>query len=401
MGRERDPAHRGPALLAVAALLAAVAALSGCAVRPGPADGDGVPAWPGHVEVEAGGRAPSAFESSYAAGLAAGHPLGDSDGDGEGDLTVLTISGGGAFGAFGAGVLVGWTESGRRPEFDLVSGVSAGALTGALAFAGPGYDPVLVDVAVRTKKRDVVRFRPFGLLGTSVGDSAPLRAKVREVVDDGFLDIVAAEHRKGRRLYVATVDLDRTRLRVWDMGLVAATPDPERERRFEDILIASAAVPVFFPPVYIPTVDGGRAMHVDGGVLAPILFRQFMLDIVRQRKGRRFRIDVYAIVNDAIAQARTVRAVPPRVPAIGARSIDALAGSIMSRTLIQAYVRARRSGARFHVASIPLDLAEDASPLAFDAENMQALFDYGREAVVAGTLWQDEPPLIEDSERIP
>jgi len=55
----------------------------------------------------------------------------------------LALSGGGADGAFGAGVIVGWTASGKRPEFALVSGVSIGALIAPYAFLGPSYDAQL------------------------------------------------------------------------------------------------------------------------------------------------------------------------------------------------------------------------------------------------------------------
>ncbi len=55
------------------------------------------------------------------------------------ELELLGISGGGENGAFGAGLLNGWTERGDRPEFFLVTGISTGALSAPFAF--PGCQP--------------------------------------------------------------------------------------------------------------------------------------------------------------------------------------------------------------------------------------------------------------------
>jgi hypothetical protein len=58
----------------------------------------------------------------------------------QGAFNYLALSGGAWDGAYGAGVMNGWTKRGDRPEFALVSGVSAGALIAPFAFLGPEYD---------------------------------------------------------------------------------------------------------------------------------------------------------------------------------------------------------------------------------------------------------------------
>ena len=55
----------------------------------------------------------------------------------------LAISGGGDDGAFGAGLLAGWSARGDRPVFGLVTGVSTGALSAPFAFLGGEYDAKL------------------------------------------------------------------------------------------------------------------------------------------------------------------------------------------------------------------------------------------------------------------
>ena len=145
------------------------------------------------------------------------------------DLNVLVLSGGGSNGAYGAGVLYGWTQSGKRPGFDVVTGVSTGALIAPLAFAGPAYDEELRRFYTQIHDRDIFRDRGLrGLLSNAVLSSAPLRARIAEVVTPGFLDLIAAEQKKGRRLYIASTDLDQGESVVWDMGGLAASDLPDK-----------------------------------------------------------------------------------------------------------------------------------------------------------------------------
>src|SRR5206468_5122524 len=136
-------------------------------------------------------------------------------------FNVLVLSGGGAYGAYPAGILCGWTEAGTRPSFDVVTGVSTGALVATLAFLGPARDPDLRRFYTTVTNKDVfAERRPevAGVLGESLADSAPLERLINSVADEKLLAEVAAEHAKGRRLYVGTTHLDSRRLVVWDMG---------------------------------------------------------------------------------------------------------------------------------------------------------------------------------------
>src|SRR5687768_1654697 len=185
--------------------------------------------------------------------------------------SVLVLSGGGAYGAYSAGLLVGWTQTGTRPEFDVVTGVSTGALVAALAFLGPDYDGELRRVYTTLESKDIFRFRRSirSLLSEGLADNAPLARQIEAFVTPENMARLAAEHARGRRLYVGTTDLDGRRQVVWDVSAIATQGTPEAAGLIVRVLLASAAIPGFFPPVRIPISADGKLYeerHVDGGV---------------------------------------------------------------------------------------------------------------------------------------
>ena len=186
-----------------------------------------------------------------------------------GRITYLALSGGGSGGAFGAGILTGWTTAGTRPTFDVVSGVSTGALIAPFAFLGSSYDPTLAELYTSGIAETLVRPRPIiGLLGAALSDPAPLRRLVERYVTDDMLRKIAAEHSKGRRLFVVTTNLDAQRTVIWDMGAIAAHGHEQALVLFRNVLIASASIPAVFPPVMIEVTMNGKRfqeMHSDGG----------------------------------------------------------------------------------------------------------------------------------------
>ena len=291
-------------------------------------------------------------------------------------LEILALSGGGADGAFGAGVLRGWTESGNRPHFDIVTGVSTGALMSVFAFLGPRYDDLLEDLYTRTNNSRIYRRKPLlaGLTGASMYDYTPLKHEIERLIDEPLLDEIAREHRKGRRLYVATVNLDAGRLVVWDIGLIAASGHPMRARIVQKVLRASAAVPGFFKPVYIqPLPDNpARQMHVDGSVKAPFLLEEFMLRPPAREKT------VRVVVNGRLQVAGDVDAVKPNTIAIARRSIRELLRTMMRKTVFEAGAMTRRHGGRYQVISIPESAPPTPDPLDFDPAHMRRLYEIGR-----------------------
>ncbi|NNE24115.1 MAG: alpha/beta hydrolase [Rhizobiales bacterium] len=330
-----------------------------------------------------------------------GQPVSDAPVGRVGDnLEILALSGGGADGAFGAGVLNGWSASGNRPKFDVVTGVSTGALIAALAFLGPGYDATLKDLYTNTTDAKVFRRKSVigGLLSESFLDYTPLQRQIERVVTPGLVNQIGNEHRRGRRLYVATTNLDAGELTVWDIGAIAASnfPSDIRTRVVQKILRASAAVPGLFKPVYFrPRLDSdARQMHVDGGVKAPVLIRSFMFKVPAKKRT------VYVIVNGQIKLVDAKEPVEPEVAAISRKSITELLRGLLYKTLYQGYVSTRNARGRFRLMAIPDHVPAAKDPLEFDPAEMRALFETGYAMGRSGQGWANEPPRLEAFERV-
>jgi len=184
------------------------------------------------------------------------------------NVDILAVSGGGADGAFGAGLLCGWTEHGGRPRFKMVTGISTGSLIAPFAFLGPEWDAPLKEVYTTISTKNIYRLRNLlkMLKSDSIADTWPLAELATKYMDDSMLRAIAAEHQKGRRLFVGTTNLDTQRLTIWDMGAIAAIGTPEAYKLFRRILLASAAIPVMFPPIYLEVEASGKKydeVHVE------------------------------------------------------------------------------------------------------------------------------------------
>jgi predicted acylesterase/phospholipase RssA len=315
-------------------------------------------------------------------------------------MYALVLSGGGSNGAFGAGYLNGWTETGDRPAFQLVTGISTGALIAPYAFLGPDYDDRLEEVFTTVTNKDIYEFRsPFTVLKKdSLARTDPLALKLEEVIDDTMLQAIAAEHRRGRRLYVGTTNLDAQRLVVWNMGAIAASGQPGSIDLFRKVLLASASIPVAFPPVYIEVeVDGQRfdEMHVDGGVIAEFFLWGAMVDIADAR--RELQVDptprpptsIYIIRNSQIdAEPEQVE---PKLIDIASRSMISVLKAVAMGDLIRVWALAERDGVDFNYIGIPPDHAE-ADVSTFDPGDMRRLFELGRAIAISPEPWRKEPP---------
>ncbi len=125
-------------------------------------------------------------------------------------MNLLAISGGGDDGTFAAGLLVGWTAHGTRPEFKVVTGISAGALVAPFAFLGTQYDGVIQRIATSLGPNDVFHSRNVltRLASDGMADSKPLSRLVAKHVTPEILATIASEYAKGRVLQIGTTDLD-------------------------------------------------------------------------------------------------------------------------------------------------------------------------------------------------
>lgn len=314
------------------------------------------------------------------------------------DLDVLVISGGGSDGAFGAGVLRGWSESGKRPVFNIVTGVSTGALIATFAFLGSDWDREIERFYTQvTSEQIYAENGVMGLFQDSLYDTTPFRRMVEKVVTPRLLDAVAAEHDRGRRLYVATTDLDSGLVVVWDMGGIAASKHPSRTDTYRDVLVASAAFPGFFKPVYVRHSEerGRPRMHVDGGVKAPILLRSFMVEGNQRAKT------VYVLVNGKLSlKADAHQPVPATVMGISRRSIAELMRGLTYKTIYQAYVTTRQARGQFRILPVPDNAKDIDDPLRFRPAEMRQLFETGRLIGAKPDSWLPEPPRLEALERV-
>jgi hypothetical protein len=319
-------------------------------------------------------------------------------------FNVLVLSGGGAYGAYTAGVLAGWTESGTRPSFDVVTGVSTGALVATLAFLGPEYDPFLKRFYTTVTDKDVYARRSDlrALLSDSFRDSKPLAKLIEAVVSPQLLKDIAAEHAKGRRLYVGTTHLDARRLVVWDMGEIARRGDVPL---FNKVLLASASIPGFFPPVSIDVnVDGKptEEMHVDGGVTASVFFRSPHVSPSQLRKLGERPLDgsnVYIIVAGKLYADPSC--VERRLIPIAADSITALLYAKCRADLFQLYALSLATGMNYRVTSVPADMDVPRDATSFDPAVMTWLYEAGRQQARSNKLWRGSPPGTQPGEEVP
>jgi predicted patatin/cPLA2 family phospholipase len=316
------------------------------------------------------------------------------------DGSFLAISGGGANGAFGAGFLNGWTASGKRPNFRIVTGISTGALIAPLAFLGPDYDATLEKAYTTQHTKDILDVRwIFGILpllwSESYADSGPLLHQIEQQVDEKALEAIAKEHAKGRRLYVGTTDLDAQRFIIWDMGAIANSGRPDALDMFRKVMLASASIPGVFPPVYFDVeVDGKQydEMHVDGGTITEVfgygsrLFRESP----HAEKLRAEHCSIYVIRNGKFATE--YEQVPRKITKIAVRSLSTLMKAHSWNDLWRIYLVAQAEGVDFNYVGIP-DNYEAHSKEPFDPVEMKRLFDLGFDMAKDGYNWQKEPPL--------
>lgn len=304
---------------------------------------------------------------------------------------VLALSSGGADGAFGAGVLVGWTESGSRPTFAVVSGVSTGALQAPFAFLGPRYDPLLEQVYTTTRTEDVFKGNGIGVIvkaGMSKAD--PLRRKLDRIVTDRMMAEIADAHREGRRLYVTTTDLTNGKPVTWDMGRLAASGRFDARSAFIEILLASAAPPGFVEPIPLPDPASGVAvLHGDGGVMRPIVVEPSML------RGKR-RPSLWIIANGHVGTVATTQAAGHGAAALARRGVSQLLKSLSFSAVERAAILAREAGAAFRLQQLPSEIPEAANPFVFEPDEMRSLFEAGRGRGKDPSSWLSAPAATKE-----
>ena len=305
-------------------------------------------------------------------------------------IDVLALSGGGAEGAFGAGLLVGWTEAGNRPEFAMVSGTSSGALIAPFAFLGVSHDQTLKDLFTGGIAETLLRVDGLNaIFGSGAFKTEPLKLLIARYVDEDLLHMIASQHRRGRRLFIVTTNIDAQRTAVWNMGAIAASDYSGRLQLFRDILVASASAPGLFAPTYIQVQAGNarfQEMHVDGAVTSNVLAVPESVLLQKVALTNTSKPKLYIIVNGKITPDFAV--IGDGTLSIVARSFYSTVKANTRNTLIATYDFARRNGWQFRLAAIQPDYAMTSTTFNFDTDYMRGLFNLGFSMGRTGQPWQ-------------
>src|SRR5215471_11476866 len=304
-------------------------------------------------------------------------------------LNILSLSGGGQNGAFGAGLLIGWRESGKRPEFDIVGGVSTGALLATHALLGtPADDAQLEQMYTQITKKDVYIDRPILSLAAgadSLADTAPLRALIAKHITAETLERVAAAYRNNRILVVGTTNIDYSRTWVWNMSQIAKDGNLALYR---DVLLASASFPIVFPPVEI---DGH--LFVDGAACSNVVIAG-MGGTERPPPPLYGPGTVYLVDNGLLHSPP--EALRRRIGPVAATTVSVMMDQSMLTAMTRSYFGAKLLGYNFRMVAIPDSVEIGNDPLAFDPKQMRAAFDAGRALGKQPDHWLTVPPNLGD-----
>jgi hypothetical protein len=304
---------------------------------------------------------------------------------------LLAISGGGDNGAFGSGILVGWTEAGDRPEFQLVTGVSTGALLAPFAFLGSGYDRQLREVYTTVSGDDI--FRERGLIAAiyddAFSDTTPLWELISRYIDEPLVKAIGLEYQKGRLLLIGTTDLDAQRPVIWNIGAIAASGHPGAVDLIRKVLRASSAVPAVFQPVMIDIeVDGKpyQELHVDGGAMQQMFLYPPSVDVRKLAHEERV---AYLIRN--AREDPDWAAVERRTLGIAGRAVSTMIHASGSSDLLRVYFITELDDIDYNLAYIGEDFT-DIETEDFDKDYMNTLFDYAYQKARRGYPWMKAPP---------
>ncbi|WP_299649100.1 patatin-like phospholipase family protein [uncultured Tateyamaria sp.] len=305
---------------------------------------------------------------------------------------MLALSGGGEDGAFGAGALNGWTSHGSRPEFDLVTGISTGALIAPFAFAGPEHDTALKQIFTQHGPDDILRLRGLrGLLNDSLYDVKPMANLIAKYTSADVLNAVAARHAEGARLFVVTSNLDTGKGTVWNMGALASDGQYEL---FREVMRASSALPGLFPPVTLQYGTEGRTVretHIDGGVNMQLLAVPPAAFSGPARRGNGGHL--YVVINNTLDPSP--QPVARNVMSISQRALTTMIRSSAAETVRSARLFSQQSDLDLSVASIAQESGITFDPGArFDQQYMQQLFAHGYDRAARGALWGNLPNTI-------
>lgn len=310
---------------------------------------------------------------------------------------VLCLSGGGSYGAFTAGVMCGWTCTGTRPEFDVVTGISTGALVAPFAFLGPKYDPQLRTFYTTSTNDDIFKKRLVrGLLGAEAfTDTTPLRRQIEGFVTPELVADLAAAHRAGRRLVVGTTEEEGKRFVLWDLGAIACRNGPGDRDLIIDVLLGSSAIPGLFPASKIDVYVDGRChteRHIDGGISQALFFYPPYVP-PDQRTPQTLNLvgtNVYVVVAGKVyADAEVIK---PTALTQASKAVSTVLYAQTRGDLQRLWTYSLLNGMNYQFTAIPAEYANPGDAGEFDPRVMSDLFEEGRRVIGSGLAWRTNPP---------
>jgi len=312
---------------------------------------------------------------------------------------ILTLSGGGSRGAYGAGFVTGWSERGTMPTFDIITGISTGAIMATFVFVGESEIDRIKKFYTTLNTEDIYSNNVFNFFSdVSVKDPAPFKNLLAEEIDEALLEKVAREHAKGRRLYVGTTNLDTGRLVVWDMGAIASSHRKDKLQRYRDIIYASSAIPILFPPQFFDVDANGRRyyqMHVDGGIYSYVFMIGLLVDwnsVLEHDNdaNRNFDVTLYSIVNRKYRQRDAYDPVDQTPGAVIRALLLTETDLLFDRSMYRLYKNTVSRGFKFRMAFVPEATVLTDLPYEFNPAQMQKLFDIGYREGRGDYRWQEQ-----------
>ncbi len=313
-------------------------------------------------------------------------------------LDILTLTGGGSRGAFGTGLLIGWTDRGDIPKFDIITGISTGAVMAPFIFLGEDELKKVEHFYTKMHTEEVFVSTWTNFFGYGyIMNANPLKKLFRENFDKEFLDKIAAEHKKGRRLYIGTTNIDTGQLVVWDMGAIASSDREDKYQRFADIVYASSALPVYLPPQYMSVeVDGKEyhQMHIDGGIYSQV----FMIGLLvnwkevlnfKESANTNFDVTLYTVANRKYRQRDVYQPVEQAPFSIIEAYVLTEMDLLFDRSIYRLYKSCEKKDIKFKMASIPHKMEDIITvPTEFDPDKMIKLFNVGYQMGKTNIPWK-------------
>lgn len=318
----------------------------------------------------------------------------------KGPIQALAISGGVIGAPFASGVLVGWTKSGTRPQFDIVAGVSSGSLLGAYAFLGSKYDSNLENHVKHLKASDLFIFQPVRSMihEGALGSSKPAEDLIRSEVNEAFLEDMRQAHAEGRRFLVGTMNMETRRLSIWDLAALASSERDDAPELVRKVLLAGISWPGLCPPVEFDVeVEGHRyhEWHCDGG-MAAMAFMVLDPNASWPEHPAMAKGEKPAGSNLYVLPGRKLYGDPAPAPKrVFSRVLISITSTLEALTradIDRLYCLSLESGMAFHILSLPQGYRVE--PLSFRQplpQDASKIFDYGYKLAAPGPPWRADP----------